>query len=238
MGSGFEARALAVAGQQSAYRVHLPPGGGSGAPVLLFLHGVGERGRDNVRHLRLGLPPRIAASPEEWPFVVVAPQCPEQRLWPEPEGQALALAALDDAVRAFAADGARVAVTGISMGGYGAIELGGRWPGRFAALAVVCGGVAEARSLPAPHADLALRAAPADPYAEAARRLGTLPVWLLHGALDDVVPVEESRRLHAALREAGGDVRYTEYPGVRHDSWDRAYAEPELPGWLRARLGA
>jgi predicted peptidase len=232
---GFVERETTLRGARLAYRVRLPARAG-GAPVLLFLHGAGERGRDNAAQLAIGLPPRVAAAAADWPYAVVAPQCPQSLYWPAPDAQAIALAALDDAAARLPVDAGRVALTGISMGGYGALELAAAWPGRFRALAVVCGGVARLRTHPALHAHGALGAP--DPYAETARRLGRLPTWLFHGAADDVVPVEESRRLSAALRDAGGDVRYTELPGVGHDAWTPAYATPELATWLRAHLAA
>jgi len=233
---GFLEREILVAGARHAYRVRAPRGGARRAPVLLFLHGAGERGGDNARQLENGLPPQVMASPDDWPFVVVAPQCPADLYWPQPPALALALAALEDAVVALAADGGRVAVTGVSMGGYGSLELGVCRPGRFAALAVVCGGVGAVPAIPDLHAHQVLAAGASEVHAETARRLGDVPVWLFHGADDGLVPVEESRRLAAALRAAGGDVRYTEYPGVQHDCWVRAYAEPELAGWLREKL--
>lgn len=229
MNGGFLERAVVVGDERFPSRVRPV----SGAPVLLFLHGAGERGCDGALHLEVGLPASVAAAPEAWPFTIVAPQCPEGRYWPHPRAQAIAEAALADALALCGGD--RVAVTGVSMGGYGALELAVRRPGRFAALAVVCGGVAP----PGPeHPALCayVAATAEDPYVETARRIGRVPVWLFHGEDDDVVPAEESRRLEAALRAAGGDVRLTEYAGVKHDSWGRAYAEPELAPWLSARL--
>jgi predicted peptidase len=120
------------------------------------------------------------------------------------------------------------------MGGYGTWELALMEPQRFAALVPICGAL-----LPPREERLNLFVTPLagepDPYATLARRLRHLPMWLFHGAKDDVVPPDDDRRIYAALQSAGADVRYTEFPDANHNSWDAAYATPELWPWLFAQ---
>jgi predicted peptidase len=144
--------------------------------------------------------------------------------------EAMAMATLEASIKEFHGDRSRVYLTGISMGGYGAWDLAARNPGKFAALAVICGGVTRPR--PDFPLESSLEQNNPDPYADIARRIGKTPVWVFHGGADDVVPVDNSRKMVAALKAGGGNVTYTEYPGVAHNSWDRAYAEPELPAWM------
>jgi predicted peptidase len=149
--------------------------------------------------------------------------------------ESVALAALAQAIEEFNGDPERIYLTGLSMGGYGAWNLAARHPGRFAALAPVCGGIA-APSRPNRPSEIP-EFIPAvedreNPYASVAGRIGRTPVWVFHGEADPVVPVEESRRMVLALRAAGGEARYSEFIGVGHDSWNRAYAEPEFFPWL------
>jgi len=118
------------------------------------------------------------------------------------------------------------------MGGYGTWDLAVKYPKRFAAYVVICGGLRGPDRFPELHVSLVDDAKIADPYAETARRVGKTPVWIFHGADDPAVPVEESRKMADALKAAGGSVDYTEYPGVGHQSWLKAYAEPELVPWL------
>ena len=145
--------------------------------------------------------------------------------------QTLALKALDETVKEYNGDVKRTYLTGLSMGGYGSWVMVANNPSRFAALAVVCGGVRPPPSVRVPGANTGL-AALADPYGAVAAKVGKTPVWVFHGGADPVVPVSESRKVVEAIKAAGGNVRYNEYDGVGHNSWDRAYAEPELFGWF------
>lgn len=215
-----------------AYRVFVPRRRGAApVPVVMFLHGSGERGDDNVAQTRSGLGPWLARTPD-FPAIAVFPQAPLERNW-SGDVAADAMAALEDATRDFGGDPARTCLTGMSRGGYGVWELALLHPARFAALVPVCGGLEN----PPNYDDLfvaPLRAA-ADPYAALARQLHAVPAWLFHGARDDLVPPENSRRIVAALRAAGGTPRYTEFPDANHNSWDPAYAMPELWTWVFAQ---
>ncbi len=143
-----------------------------------------------------------------------------------------AFAALDRSMKEFDGDSERIYLTGISMGGYGTWDLAAKYPHRFAAYVPICGGIYGPPNFKQIEVSLAKDAQVADPYAETARRVGNTPVWIFHGDADDSVPVDESRKMYAALQAAGAKTKYSEYPGVGHNSWDKAYAEPELVPWL------
>jgi predicted peptidase len=198
------------------YWRYLPPGYADDPaaiwPLLLFLHGFGERGdgESDLSRVLLHGPPRRIQAGADYPCIVIAPQCPADSWW---TFELDALAALLDALLVdLRVDRARVYCTGLSMGGYGTWAMGMRYGARFAALAPVCGG-----GVP-PMAAL----------------LKAIPVWAFHGDADTVVPVSESQEMVDALRAAGGDVRLTIYPGVGHDSWTPAYDDPALLAWLLA----
>ena len=231
----FLERSVSASGQIYRYRVWLPPHYTKLRrwPVVLYLHGSGERGDDNVRQIGVGLAPALEHFKERYECVVVFPQCADGQEWYGPMEQ-MALAALDQTVTEFHGDPRRIALTGISMGGAGAWYMG-RHQKRFASIVPVCGEVERQPGDPFPGDPppdlMALLTAP-DPYAALARAIGATPVWAVHGAEDDVVPVTESRSMTAALTKAGGTVHYTEVPGAGHDVWDRAYADEALVRWM------
>ncbi|HVT99599.1 MAG TPA: prolyl oligopeptidase family serine peptidase [Acidobacteriaceae bacterium] len=233
--TGFLNRSLVVNGTLRRYVVYLPDTWNKQQawPVILFLHGSGERGSEGMDETQIGLPQSIRLHPERWPFVVVMPQVPfSHHHWTDPDMMTMAIAALDAEVKEFHGDRDRVYLTGLSLGGYGVWEIAKAYPHRFAALVPVCGGVfwsyqpdrwREVNTLPA----------------EYARFVGRTPTWIFHGADDPVVNPRQSRLMFAALKASGGDVRLWEYAGIKHNVWDRAYGEPQLPHWLLAqRLSA
>lgn len=178
-------------------------------PLILFLHGAGERGSDLDRVTTQGLPQLLPNLPEL--TFVVAPQCPASSWW------TLELDALerllDEVQENYPVDAARVYLTGLSMGGYGTWHLALKDPGRIAALAPVCGG----GILPLAH------------------KLRAIPTWAFHGAEDEVVPPAASEKMVEAVTKAGGQANLTVYPGVGHNSWARAYSEPDLYSWMFAQ---
>lgn len=199
-------------------------------PVILFLHGSGERGTDGLLQTSVGLGEGIRRHAARWPAIVVFPQAPPEHRWHGPVAH-LALATLDRTLREFSTDPDRVYLVGFSAGGNGVWNLAYRTPERFAALVAVCGWV-----MPTPERREAIL--PPDsgpPYPVIARRISAIPVWVWHGSSDSVVSVEESRRMTEALRAAGAEATYTEQPGVGHDSWVQAFDSPELPRWLLAQ---
>jgi predicted peptidase len=162
------------------------------------------------------------------------PQCLKNFWWIMPPMDELAMTTLKEAVKEFHGDAQRTYLTGMSMGGYGAWHLAGKYPGRFAALVIICGGIRppahDLKAIP----DLVKLIPPDSPqsYSAAAAKVGKTPVWIFHGADDKIVPVTESQQMAAAMKRIGGEVHYTEYPGVGHRSWDKAFDEPTLFPWL------
>jgi predicted peptidase len=220
-------------GRRLGYRLHLPEAADPARrlPLVLFLHGAGERGTNNTSQLRHGASNLVAyAAAHADPAIVVVPQCPPNFRWVEvpwkdpshtmPEAPSepmkLVLELLDRLPSELPVDPARVYVTGISMGGFGTWDLLQRKPSLFAAGMPICGG-----------GDLAQ-----------APRLARVPIWAFHGDKDAAVMVSRSRDMVDAIRKAGGDPRYTEYPGVGHDSWTRTYADDKVLEWFFSRRKA
>jgi predicted peptidase len=200
------------------YLLYLPPGyatqAGQTWPLLLFLHGAGERGTD-VQRVAVHGPLKLVRQGTNFPFIIVAPLCPAGERW---QNDSL-LKLLDDLEGRLAVDRRRVYLTGLSMGGYGTWSLGLSHPKRFAAIVPICGGGQRIDIL------LGSRDEP-----EAFRNL---PVWAFHGAKDPVVPLSESEQT-VKLLQAGGNktVKLTVYPEAQHDSWTETYNNPELYAWL------
>ena len=227
--TGFLNRNLELHGTAYHFQVYLPEGfrrdDHKHWPIILFLHGRGERGEEGMWQTQVGLPSSVRDHPERWPFIIVMPQCPQEHFWTDPEMLAMAMAALDQETAEFHADAARTYLTGLSLGGYGSWELARAYPTRWAAIAIAAGGIFwsyaperwhEANTLPA----------------EYARAIGHTPVWTFHGSDDRVVPVREDELMYAALKASGGHIRYWVYQSLRHDCWFRAFNEPDLPRWL------
>jgi predicted peptidase len=237
--TGFLDRRIRLHGKDYKYQVFVPEDWSPKRrwPVILFLHGAGERGADGLVQTEPGLPRAIRLDRSRFPTIVVMPQCPREVWWPAPEMEEMALDALDAATAEFKGVKTHTYLTGLSMGGYGTWDLASRHPGKFAAIVPICGGIVAPPGLVKIHPELAKTAYPDDPksYAQVANNIGKTPVWIFHGADDPTVPVDSSRKLAKALKAAGGDVRYTEYPETGHNSWDKAYAEPELMPWLLSK---
>ena len=189
------------------YLRYLPPGYDEKEswPLMLFLHGAGERGED-LELVKVHGPPKLIAQGKDFPFIVIAPQSPKNRWWRPHELTAL----LDDVVKNYKVDENRICVTGLSMGGFGTWSLAGHTPERFAALAPICGG--------------------GEPYWT--RRFKHVPTWVFHGAQDKVVPLRRSEEMVEAMKKAGGDPKLTVYPEAGHDSWTVTYDNPEFYTWL------
>jgi len=227
--TGFLDRTIAVAGTTYKYQVFLPDNWTSKKvwPIILFLHGAGERGDDGLVQTQVGMGRAIRLDRDRFPAIVVIPQCRKEIWWAQSPMDDLAIKSLEAATKEFHGDTKRTYLTGLSMGGYGTWHLAGKYPGRFAAIVPICGGVL----MP----EISRQQSPDDtkPYSDAANKIGNkTPVWIFHGGADEVVPVAESQRMAAALKVLGGELHYTEYPGVGHNSWDKAYAETEMLTWL------
>jgi len=176
-------------------------------PLMLFLHGAGERGND-LQLVKKHGPPKIVEKEKDFPFIVVSPQCPKEQWWDEELDVLINL--LDETVAKYDVDEQRVYLTGLSMGGYGTWALGARYGDRFAAIAPVCGGGTLPMTL----------------------KLADMPIWAFHGARDKVVPVEESEQMVKMINDRGGNAKLTVYPDAGHDSWTETYDNPELYDWL------
>lgn len=181
-------------------------------PLILFLHGSGERGNDVHAIKKHGIPKVVEQQPD-FPFIALSPQCPRDSTWIMQRNALLML--LDQVKAKYAVDAKRVYLTGLSMGGYGAWYLGSEHPERFAAVVPICGGYNDMLG-----------------YPERVAGLRYTPVWAFHGAKDNVVPPSETTTLVRALRKAGGTVKLTMYRDAGHDSWTRTYADPRLYRWL------
>jgi predicted peptidase len=177
-------------------------------PLLLFLHGAGERGEDQELVKRHAIPKMIAEG-MEFPFIIAAPQCPADSYWDAH------LDEIDELVKelesCYQIDSNRMYLTGISMGGFGAFDFAMTYPDRFAAVVPVCGGAS---------------------YPELAELIKDVPVWVFHGAKDEAVPIEESKKVVEVLKGCNGNVRFTIYPENGHDVCSLAYQNEELFSWL------
>ena len=190
-------------------------------PLLVFLHGMGERGSDNLSQLRYL--PTWMCSPEwrtRFRAFVLAVQCPDDEIWVaswDDAGTCRALFAVENAIEHLIQtediDPSRVYLTGLSMGGYGSWALAAHRPDLFAGVVPICGG--------------------GDPGT--VERLRGLPIWVFHGTDDDVVPESDSVEMVSALRTAGIPVGYTRLEGVKHDSWTDAYRNEGAINWLFAQ---
>ena len=234
--TGFLNRTLSIDGTDYRYQVYVPREfqRGTPMPIILSLHGGGAgHGNDGLAQTQNGVARAVRLHADRFPAIVVFPQSPRGTPWGHPLGEAIALATLDKTVAEFNGDVSRVYLTGLSGGGYGSWYLSYRHPDRFAALIVICGFIREMTGVVSGMPYPAIVAGTvADPYAAVAQRIARLPVRIFHGDADRAVPVEESRRMAAALKAAGADVQYTEFPGVGHDAWDRAYDTADLFTWL------
>ncbi len=217
---GFLYRTLDFEGETYAYSVYVPPGytPDKAWPAILFLHGSGERGSDGFLQTEVGIGTAIRRHNQLIPAIVVMPQCRPKQTWVGPMGK-MALACLKEASREYRCDPDRVYLTGLSLGGHGAWHLGAALPELFAAVVPICGFASYQED-------------DSTVAAKIAARLKDTPVWAFHGDADKAVPVAASRRLVGLLRDAGGEVQYTEYAGVGHNAWDKTYSDPALWRWL------
>lgn len=179
-------------------------GNSEGYPLLLFLHGSGERGT-NLELVEKQGPPKVARD-MDLPFIIVSPQCPEGTWWDVDDLKVL----VDEIVAAYPIDPSRLYITGLSMGGYGTWEMLMKYPNLFAAAIPVCGGG----------------------YAARARLIRDIPIWAFHGQKDEVVPIDNSQRIVDALKKLDADITFTIYPEAGHDAWTETYQNPDIYTWL------
>ena len=221
--SGLLTRTVSVGDKSYTYQVYVPSAlrGKQNVPVIIFLHGIGQRGEG-------GFVPSGGATAafarqylERVPAVVLLPQCSRGRYWHESEMERMVMAELEQTAAEFGADAKRLYLTGVSMGAFGAWHMASAHPSKFAAVVSICGG-SPLRS--------------GDRFTPIARKVATTPVWVFHGSDDPIVPVSESRQMVEALKSVEGNrVRYSEYEGVGHRVWLNALGEPDLMPWLLAQ---
>lgn len=233
--NSFQFKVYQEDGHTLPYRFHQPEQKQSGEkyPLVIFLHGAGERGLDNRTQFQRFAPTLFW---QKYPCYVVAPECPartaensnaesvwvdtpfgasshkmrENPTWP----MQLAMRLINQIIKENNVDISRIYVTGLSMGGFATWEIIQREPGLFAAAMPICGG--------------------GDP--DYAAKLNSIPIWVVHGGNDHTVPVTRSREMVSAIQASGGNVKYSEYPGVDHDSWTQTYGNPEIWDWLFSQV--
>jgi predicted peptidase len=209
-------RGIDTLGYRMLFPLNYKPG--KKYPVVLFLHGSGERGNDNELQLTHGWKLFAdSANRKSYRAFVIFPQCHLNSSWSKPSNEpmtadlSMVAQLMDSMANSGAVNKKRIYIGGLSMGGMGTFNLLWRKPGFFAAGFPICGGgdTSKIKS-----------------YGK------NFPIWIFHGADDPVVDVNNSRMMVAAFTRAEGKVKYSEYPNVKHDSWNNAFAEPDLLPWL------
>ncbi len=178
-------------------------------PLVLFLHGAGERG-DDLENLKIHGIPKLINEGRSFPFISVAPQCPNDGYWDKPEYVSTLISLVKTVMKDTRVDPKRVYGTGLSMGGLGTLAIAIKDPELFSAIIPICGG-----------ADL-----------EKIQRLNKLPMWIFHGDRDDVIPLDNSISIYQSLRSVNENVFLTVYAGVDHDSWTETYENDDIYDWL------
>lgn len=178
-------------------------------PLVLFLHGKGERGDDLEKIKIHGIPKRVEEG-IKFPFICIAPQCPDEGYWDRPEYVSSLISLLKEVENNYRVDSKRIYGTGLSMGGLGTLAIAVKNPTLFSAIIPVCGGA----------------------KMENIQRLSQLPIWLFHGDRDDVHPVNNSIIIFQALSSVNDQVFLTVYGGVDHDSWTQTYENHDIYNWM------
>ena len=179
-------------------------------PLVLYLHGVGERGTD-LQKLELNGIPELISKGKAFPFLTLAPQCPEFGWWSRSEYVEALASLTKEIISDHRVDKKRVYVTGLSMGGYGTLAVAKKYPQLFSAIIPICGGMDDHRDI---------------------ERLEDMPIWLFHGDKDNTHPVERSTAIYDLLKPNNKKIKLTIYEGVGHNSWDETYANDEVYEWL------
>jgi len=210
-------RNLFLDGENYAYQAYLPPNvnAETNLPLIVFLHGIRERGTSGFISGMFGTV--IKQYLKTVPAIVLLPQCRPSFYWTNAPMDKMVMRQIEAVSGEFSVDEKRKYLMGVSMGGYGAWHLASNYPKDFAALVSICGGSPLTSG---------------NRFAPVAERIGKTPAWLFHGAEDTIVQVSESRNLTAAIRENGGNVKYSEYADVGHNVWLNAFGEKELLPWL------
>jgi len=176
-------------------------------PMIVFLHGAGERGTD-IDLVKVHGPPKIVENDKDFPFIVLSPQCPKGDRWNPLQLNLL----IDNIIKNYPVDKNRIYLTGLSMGGFGTWDLAIAYPDKFAAIAPICGGSII--------------------HAFQVEKIKNIPTWVFHGALDNVVPISNSAKIVQAAKAARNDMEFTVYPKAGHDSWTETYNNQALYEWF------
>jgi len=192
--------------RETKYLLYLPEGYSEAEkyPLLVFLHGAGERGND-LELVKIHGPPKLIETGRDFPFIIVSPQVPLDEWW-SPD---TVVWLTEEIMEKYNVDTERVYLTGLSMGGFGTWRTVTKYPEMYAAIAPICGGGDPAK----------------------AHRIKDIPIWVFHGAKDDIVPLKRSEEMYEALKEYG-KIEFTVYPEANHDSWTETYEKPKLYEWL------
>lgn len=207
----FISKAVSIAGRELRYAIYVPADydPNKPQPTILFLNGHGECGTDGLKQTTAGLGTAVSLDADAWPFLIIFPQKQEYEAnWEEEEEMVMAI--LDQTRNEYNVDPSRLYLTGISQGGHGTWAIASEHPELFAAIAPVCGWGDQ----------------------QMAERLVGMPIWTFHGDADSAVPVKYTVAMADFLKAAGGDCKLTIYPGVEHNSWDKAYQEEKLGEWF------
>lgn len=218
-GEGLLNRTVKVGATSYTYQVYIPAHlrGKENLPVILFLHGIGQRGTGGFLTTDGVKGAMLRHYLEKAPAIILLPQCRRGSYWSDPVMDQMVTATLAQTVAEFKADTSRLYLAGVSMGGYGAWHLAAEHPNRFAAIVSICGGSPLSEG---------------ERFNAIARRVGKTPVWVFHGSDDRIVPVTESRQMVEALKANKGNVRYNEYEGIGHNVWLKVLSERELLPWM------
>jgi predicted peptidase len=218
--SGMLTRSITIGGEVYHYQIYVPSAARDikHPPVILFLHGIGQRGEGGFVPVKGPAAAIASGYLDRIPAVILLPQCRAGHYWHDSAMDEMVTKEVEATVTEFSADENRIYLTGVSMGGFGAWHLASHHPWQYAAIVSICGGSPLTSG---------------DRFTPIARSVGSTPVWLFHGADDRIVPVTESRQMVAALKAVpGSNVRYSEFPGVGHNVWMNALGEKSLLPWL------
>lgn len=220
--TGFLNRTTQVGTENYNYQIYVSPQAAKmkNPPVIIFLHGIRERGTNGVSEALGPYRPLLEQYLSRIPAIIILPQCRPGKFWQDRTMDKMVMQALAEASTEYAADESRVSLLGISMGGFGTWHFASSYPEKFAGVVSICGGSPVLAK---------------DRFTPLAAKTKNIPAWLFHGSADEVVPVTESREIAKALETAGGRVKYTEYPNAGHNAWLKALSDKELLPWLLAQ---
>ena len=235
--SGFINKTVVVEQEQFVYQLYVPENYEKGSlwSLTVFLHGAGERGSNALLTTEVGLGSAIRKNPDQFPTIALFPQCPAGEWWSSAVCEKIVLKSIADTLQSYSIDQQRLYLTGLSMGGYGVWHFASKYPDRWSALFAICGRVKPGGGhKPAPNSIAADYSGEAL-YTMTAEKIRNIPVWIVHGEKDQIVPVGESQKMYAALKGLSADVNYVEYENMPHNVWDKAFADKEIIDWLYAQ---